>query len=175
MKKLNHLWAIGGVALALAFSGTNSLAQGGGGFGNGGFDGGGVVLSSPAQLQRRLEGMRLALGVTNDSEWVVILPRLVKVMQLQAEMRLIGMASMGGGGAALRTLAAMGVTPDPSADALSKAIDDGAPIAEIKVAMNRVRQARKAKQADLVRAQGDLQSVVSIRQEAILLSDGMLD
>ena len=48
--------------------------------------------------------MRLTLGVTNDSEWIVISPRLLKVMQLQAEIRLTGMASMGGGGA-LRALA----------------------------------------------------------------------
>jgi hypothetical protein len=163
MRKLNQLWAISGVALALAFSTTHGMAQGGG-----------VVLSSPAQLQRRAENMRLTLGVTNDSEWIVISPRLLKVMQLQAEIRLTGMASMGGGGA-LRALAAMGVTPDPSAEALSKALDDGAPIAEIKLDMARVRQARKGKQTDLARAQADLQSVVSIRQEAILLNDGMLD
>jgi len=164
MKKLSQLCAISGVAFALAFSGTRGMAQGGGG----------VVLSSPGQLQRRAENMRLTLGVTNDSEWTIISPRLVRVMQLQAEIRLTGMASMGGG-AALRALAAMGVTPDPSADALSKAIDDGAPIAEVKVDMARVRQAHKAKQADLARAQADLQSVVTIRQEAILLRDGMLD
>jgi hypothetical protein len=41
--------------------------------------------------------------------------------------------------------------------------------------MARVRAAHKAKQADLARAQSDLQSVVTIRQEAILLRDGMLD
>jgi hypothetical protein len=171
MRKLNQLWAISGVALALAFSGTNGLAQGGG---PGGFGGGGAILASPAQLQRRTENMRQTLGVTNDSEWTIIQPRLVRVEQLQAEIRITAMASMGGGGA-LRALAALGVTPDPSSDALTKALDDGAPIAEIKLDMARVRQARKAKQADLARAQADLQSVVTIRQEAILLSNGLLD
>jgi len=165
MKNLYQLWTIGGVALALAFSGTNGMTQAGGG---------GVVLASPARLQQQAKNMRTTLGVTNDAEWTVISPRLVKVMQLQAGMRLTGMASMGGG-AATRALAALGVTPDPSADALSKAIDDGAPIAEIKLDMARVRQARKAQQAELARAQTDLQSVVTIRQEAILLSNGMLE
>lgn len=171
MKKPNQLWAISGLALALAFSSTNASAQGGapGGFGSG------VVLTSPARLQQRAERLRVDLEVTNDADWAVISPRLVKVMQLQAEAFLAGMAKAGGGGG-MRAVAAFGGTlADPAADALSKALDDNAPIAEVKAAMARVRQARKAKQAEMVRAQADLQSVVTIRQEAILLNNGLLD
>ena len=179
MNKMNQLWAISGIAVALAFSRTNGLAQAAaGGMGRGGF-GGGVVLTSPARLQQQAENMRLSLGVTNDEEWVIISPRLVKVMQLQAEARLVEIANMarGGGGGRLRALPTVGVgtDPDPTTEALTKALDDNAPVAEIKSAMARVRQARKAKQAEMARAQADLQSVVSIRQEAILLNSGLLD
>ncbi len=175
MNKMNQLWAISGIAVALAFSGTNGLAQAAaGGMGRGGF-GGGVVLTSPARLQQQAENMRLSLGVTNDEEWVIISPRLVKVMQLQAEARLVEIANMARGGGRLRALPAVGTDPDPTTEALTKALDDNAPVAEIKSAMARVRQARKAKQAEMARAQADLQSVVSIRQEAILLNSGLLD
>jgi hypothetical protein len=173
MKMLNQFLAVGGVIAALVVSETRVAAQGG--FGGGG---GGVVLSSPARTQQQTERLRLALGVTNDADWVVILPRISKVLQLQAEVRLGAFANMArgmAGAGGMRGLAAAAGTADPATDDLNKALDDDAPIAEIKSAMAKVRQARKAKQADLIKAQSDLQSVVTIRQEAILLNDGLLD
>jgi hypothetical protein len=199
MKTLNQLWAISGIVAALAFSGTNVVAQGGGGGGYAGGGGfgrtGGLTLTSPEQLQRQADTMRIALAVTNDDEWAVISPRLVKVIQLQEQVRVAAMASMlngmigsrgggapaggaatgGAGGSVQRGLAALGVQADPNADALTKAIADEAPIAEVKTAMARVRAARKAKQAEMERAQADLLAVVSVRQEAILLSDGLVE
>jgi hypothetical protein len=162
MNKFNQLWAIGGIAVALAFSGTDARAQGG------------VILSSPTRLQEQANSMRMTLGVTNNDEWIVISPRLVSVMQLQAEARVAAIARMGGGAGA-RASATLGVAADPAADALAKALDDNAPLAEVKSAMARVRQARKAKQAEMAKAQADLQAVVTIHQEAILLNSGLLD
>jgi hypothetical protein len=169
MNKLNQLWAVGGIAAALAFSGTNVRAQGGGPPG-GGFGGGGIVVSSPARLQELANNMRMTLGVTNNEEWLVISPRLAKVIQLQAEARVAAIARMGA-----RASTTLGVAADPAADALTKALADNAPLAEIKSAMARVRQARKVKQAEMAQAQADLQAVVTVRQEAILLNNGLLD
>ena len=158
MNKFNQLWAIGGIAVALAFSATNVQAQGG------------TVLSSPAMLRDEVNRMRVTLGVTNNDEWLVISPRLVKVIQLQSEARIAALAKSGA-----RTSTTLTVAADPSSDALTKALADNAPIAEIKGAMARVRQAHKAKQAEMDKAQADLQAVVTIRQEAMLLNFGLLD
>jgi hypothetical protein len=184
MKNLNQLLALTGVALTLAFSGVGVMAQGGfggGGFGGGG-GGGGGGFDFNAILQQQAERMRPTLAVTNDDEWNVISPRLVKVMQLRAEVGLAGLANMGGGmmggrggGGGMRGFAALFGTADPAADALTKALGDNAPIAEVKAAMAKVREARKRKQAEMAKAQADLQAVVSIRQEAILLNDGLLE
>ena len=162
MNKFNQLWAVGGIAVALAFSAADARAQGG------------TVLSSPARLPEQINSMRTVLGVTNNDEWLVISPRLVRVIQLQQEARVAEIARMGGG-AGLRASTTIGVAADPASDALTKALADNAPLAEVKSAMARVRQARKAKQAEMARAQADLQAVVTVRQEAILLNSGLLD
>ena len=114
--------------------------------------------------------MRVTLGVTNNDEWLVIYPRLATVIQLQQQARVAAIARMGA-----RASTTLTVAPDPASDGLTKALADNAPIAEIKGAMARVRQARKAKQAEMAKAQADLQAVVTIRQEAILLNLGLLD
>jgi len=177
MKKLNLLWAISGMAAALAFSATPVMAQGGGIAAGGG----GLTLMSPQRLQQRLDSMRTRLAVTNDDEWTVISPRLVKVIQLKAAEQAADVASMasamaGARGGGVRAAAAtLGVGNDPESQALSKAIDDEAPVAQLKSAMVRLRNARKAKQAEVAGAQAALLAVVSVRQEAILLSDGLLE
>jgi hypothetical protein len=72
-------------------------------------------------------------------------------------------------------LGAIGGTPDPSEDALQKAIDDNAPTAQIKAAMVKVRAARKAKQDERIKAQAELRDLLTTRQEAVLLADGLLE
>ena len=53
--------------------------------------------------------------------------------------------------------------------------DDGAPADQIKAALQKVRESRKRKQADLVKAQEELRQVVTTRQEAVLVNFGTLD
>jgi len=182
MKKLNQLWAISGMAAALAFSATPVMAQGGGGYGGGfGAGAGGTALTSPQRLQQRLDSMRISLAVTNDDEWTVISPRLVKVIQLKAEEQAAEVANLVGamagarGGNIRAAAATLGVENDAATQALSKAIADEAPVAELKSKMATYRQTRKNKQAEMARAQADLLAVVSVRQEAILLNDGLLE
>ena len=186
MKKLNQLLAVTGVALTLAFSAANVMGQGGFGCGAGGGGGGGRGGFDMSQLvPMMVEGMRQSLAVTNDDEWNVIEPKLEKVVKLKMEERTTGITSMGGmfggrgggagGAGGMARLNPLTGAPDPSVDVLQKAIDNNAPIAEVKAAMAKVRDARLQKRAALLKAQQDLKDVLSIRQEATLLLMGQLD
>ena len=141
----------------------------------------GMTVTSPAQLQQQANNLRATLMVTNDDEWAVISPRLVKVIQLKAEVEAAEFANMlsnmaGRRGGGIRAAAtAMGVDADPNSAALTKAIADDAPLAELKSAIARVRNAHKAKQAEIPKAQADLLDVVDVPQEVILLSRGLLE
>jgi hypothetical protein len=84
----------------------------------------------------------------------------------------------GGGGAApmggMRSIPGM-PQPLPEAEALQKSLESEAPPAEIKARLEKYREARKRKAAELAAAQKDLREVLSLRQEAVLVSLGMLD
>ncbi len=62
----------------------------------------------------------------------------------------------------------------PEADALQKAIDAKAPKAEVKAALEKFIASRKAKQAELEKAQDELRKVLTSRQEAIATLNGLL-
>jgi hypothetical protein len=178
MKKLNPLLTLAGVALALGLGSVNLAAQQPPRGGN--FD--------PQQFQQRImDFFRDQLAVTNDDEWNVIQPRLSKVVQSRMETLLSGMGmafgrmggrgSGGGGnaaGAARRGFPGLG-QPGPEAEALQKAIDNNAPTDQIKAALAKYREAQKRKEADLAKAQEELRKLLSLRQEATLVSIGILD
>jgi hypothetical protein len=128
--------------------------------------------------QRMMDGFRDQLAVTNDDEWGIIQPRLSKVVRLRIDMFSGGGMGMmrrnggnGGPGGGFRGFG----TPDPNAESLQNAIDNGAPAAQIKAALEKYRDSRKQKQADLARAQDDLRSVLTLKQEAALVLAGMLE
>ena len=59
---------------------------------------------------------------------------------------------------------------------LQKVLDNkDAKPADLKSALSAYRDAREKAKADLAKAQKDLQGVVTVRQEAILVSRGLLD
>jgi hypothetical protein len=83
----------------------------------------------------------------------------------------------GGGGAQMgraRGFAGMG-QPLPEAEALENSLNAEAPTAEIKARLEKYREARKKRNAELAAAQKDLREVLSLRQEATLVSMGMLE
>lgn len=127
--------------------------------------------------QRMMDGFRQQLAVTNDEEWGVIQDRLSKVVRIRMDMFSGGMGMMrrnggtGGGGGGFRGFG----TPDPNAESLQNAIDNGAPAAQIKAALEKYRDSRKQKQAELTKAQEDLRSVITLKQEAALVLAGMLE
>jgi len=142
----------------------------------------------PAQTQQRMmERYKEQLEVKDDTEWKAIEPLVQKVMD--ARMASFsgmgrGMFGRGGRGGADSGTSSdrgsrggggfFGQNPSPEAEALQKAIDGKAPNSELKAALAKYVESRKAKQADLEKAQADLRKVLSVRQEAIAALSGLL-
>lgn len=181
MKKLNRWLVMAGMASAMCL-GSNALAQqdnqggGGGRGGRGNFD--------PAQMRERMmERVKEQMEITDDSEWKAIQPLVQKVMDARMATMAGGMGRgmFGGprrggdnnGGDQAQRRGPFG-QPSAEVEALQKAIDGKASNAELKTAMTKVVEARKAKQADLEKAQADLRKVLSVRQEAIATANGWL-
>jgi len=64
---------------------------------------------------------------------------------------------------------------DPNVEALQKVIDGNGSATQIKAAVDKLRDARKQKQEELTKAQASLREVLTARQEAILIVNGMLE
>jgi hypothetical protein len=176
----------GVLALTLAglMAGTGAgLAQQGGGPGGqgqrgqrGNFD--------PAQMQQRMmERYREQLEIKNDDEWKAIEPLIAKVTEAR---RNVGFGAMGRGmmgrpggpggdqaqGGGRR---AFGGEPMPEMEALQRAVESNASAAEIKAALAKYRDARKAREANLAAAQENLRKVLTAKQEAQAVLMGLLN
>jgi len=66
------------------------------------------------------------------------------------------------------------VRANPAADELQKAIDAKTPAPEMKAALSKYLEERKAKQAELEKARDALRAVLTSRQEAIATLSGLL-
>jgi hypothetical protein len=192
MMRINHILAVAGLGIALGLGATNTMAQNNGGQGGGGGGGGGRFNRGnfdPAQMQqRRLDNLKEALDVKDDAEWKALEPLFTKVMDAQREVAADRMRGAfgrggrggqgqdqgGGGGGGGNFRGGFGGNPSPEAEALQKAIDSKASNAELKAALAKFLEARKAKQAELEKAQADLRKVLTVRQEAIVTAQGLL-
>lgn len=158
--------------------GGDTTGQGGGGRGN--FD--------PAEMQARMLGsIRERLEVPDDEEWKLISTRVMKVSELRRASgggMAGGMAfggrggpppggAGGGGGDRTSSRGTRGGGP-PEMELLSSALRDKLPDAEIKMRLDRLREARKANEANLAKAQDELRAVLSVRQEAVAVMFGLL-
>ncbi len=186
---LRNVLALAGIAAALV-AGPTALAQQQEGQdrpgGRGNFD--------PEQMrQRMMERYREQLEVKSDDEWKLIEERVTKVNEARrdagsgrggfgtmmrpqrqgdgggGEGRNAARGNRGGGGGGF------GGAQLPEADELQKAIESKASAEEIKAKLNKYREARKAKQANLAKAQDELRKVLSVRQEATAVLVGLLD
>ena len=179
---MNQWLVMAGMA-AVTCLGTGQLVaqpnNGGPGGGRGNFD--------PAQMQQRmLERYKEVLEVSNDDEWKAIEPRVTKVMEARRDTMggmgrgMFGRGPRGGGNNAQpgdqgqQRRGGMFGAPSPEADALQKAIDSKASKAEMKAALDKYVASRKAKQADLEKAQAALRELLTPRQEAIATLNGLL-
>ena len=141
--------------------------------------------ASPQDMQARmLNVLRERMGVTNDDEWAVISERLAKVTEARraaaggpgAAMMFAGRGPGGdsgrGGDRGSSTRSRTGGGTEVAA--LTAAVQDKLPDAEIKSRLDRVRELRKQNEAALAKAQEDLRAVLSVRQEAIAVLAGLL-
>lgn len=194
MKRTTQLLAVAGFASALLLSAGNLIAQdtppagGGQGGGRGGRGGGNF---DPAQFQQRMmERVKEQLEVTDETEWKALEPMVQKVMDARRDVMVGGIGGMmrgmgrgprggdaagGGGGDQQNRRPGMFGEPSAEAQALEKAIESKAAKDDLKAAMAKFRAAKKAKETQLKDAQENLRKVLTLRQEAIAVSSGMMD
>lgn len=173
MHALKKLLLGGCVAALMVGTSHSALAQ------RGGFD--------PAQIkQYRLERAHDALGMTNETEWTAIEPLVGKVIDAQTDlfrMRMGGGMGRGGrrnreggeeGSTNNRPRRGFGGEQSPAVAALQAAIESKAPASELKAKLAALRAEVKQKEAALDAAEADLKGVLTTRQEAILVTNGIL-
>jgi len=151
----------------------NRGGQGGGPGGPGGPGGGNW---DPAQMrQRMMERMREQFDVKDEAEWKLISDRIEKVSDARRESMMRGMGMMFGGGRGGRGPGGQGGGEAmPEQEALQKAIEANASADEIKSKLGKYREALKAKEAKLTKAQDELREVLSAKQEAQAVLMGLL-
>lgn len=166
---------LGGCVAALTLGTSNQLmAQGRGG--------------DPTQRrQDRIDRAREYLEIKDDTEWKALEPLVSKVMDAERDVIGVRMAGMFRGGfrrsggdtnnsSSTQRQNRFNPFGEPSAaqTALEKAIEDKAPKAELKTKIAAVRANIKAKEAKLDAAQEELRGVLTTRQEAIAVANGLL-
>lgn len=186
--KMNQWFTAAAVIAVLCVNAGNLFSQNGappqGGFGGGNFN------FDPAQIQKyMMDAYREQLEIKDDGEWKIVEERIQKVTDARREVGFGGMGMMGGmmrrgganggppggaGGGGRRGFGAFAPTPNPDEEALQKAIDAKAPNAEIKAALAKWQESKKARQAALEKAQANLRQVLSVRQEAVAALAGLL-
>jgi len=161
----------------LAMSATGALAQN---QGRGNFD--------PAQMRERMMNrIKEQLGASDD-EWKAIQPKVEKVMTAQRESRGGGFGFGGGGGGRGGPGGGGGGGGGGGADqapttAVGKASADLRTTLESKDAapetiakkLATLREARDKARKDVADAQKDLKEILTQRQEAVLVINGMLE
>jgi hypothetical protein len=185
---INKWLVMAGVAAVMSLGSNQVVAQPGGGGQGGGRQGRGGNFD-PAQMQQRMmERYKEVLEVNSDDEWKAIEPRVQKIMDARRDsMSGMGRGMMMGGPRGNRggdnaqpadqgkqARGGMFGTPSPEAEALQKAIDSKASKAEMKAAMEKYVASRKAKQAELEKSQAALRELLTPRQEAIAILNGLL-
>lgn len=133
--------------------------------------------------QRANDSLREQLGVTNDTEWALIEERITAVSKARAAMAAYGGGMMGmggmrggfGGGRGGGRFPGLSGQSSPEQQALQQAVDSDAPATQIEDLLAKFQAARKARQEALTKAQDDLRSLLTTRQEGIAVLGGLLD
>ena len=150
--------------------GQNGDQQGGGrgGFGN---------MSPEERAKFFADRTKEQLEITDETEWKALEPLVTKVNDARMAA-FAGGRGFGGRGGRGGDQGGGGNFPGAPAnlerDALQKAIDAKAPNAELKAALDKYAASRKAKQAELEKAQANLRKVLTPRQEALAALNGLL-
>ena len=144
--------------------------------------GGGRGNFNPEEFRARMaERLKTSLKVTDD-EWTVLQPLIEKVTTKQRESMAGRFGGFGGRGGGDRGGngggGAGGGDRGGSAEsqALREALEkDSTTPEDLKAKLNAVRESRKKATIELAAAREDLKKVVSVRQEAVLFSMGILE
>jgi hypothetical protein len=186
--RLNQMLVIAGLGALMLAGGNTVMAQGRGGF-------------DPAQMRERMmTRLRDQMDVKDDSEWKAIEGQITKVYDARRDVMASEFSGFGRGGSrgggsssgasssdssssssssssdqgSSRRRGGFFGTPAPETEALQKAVDDKASSDEIQAKLSALRKANKVKQQKLEKAQADLKAILSPRQEAIAVLNGLL-
>jgi hypothetical protein len=135
-----------------------------------------------AAMARWMERLRLQLGATDD-EWKVLGPKVEKLMQAQQEVRagIRGIGGGPGGGGGRGGLLGAGNVGEPSeveaaaADLREAARDPDVARRDTVLALKDYRSARDKARQRVADAERELKELLTQRQEAILLMNGLLE
>ena len=178
MKTFNPLSVVACAAFVMFLSASPVAAQQGQGRGN--FE---------EFRQRMMDNYRERLDIKGDDEWKAIQPLIAKVMDARQDIGFGGGRGFGRGGSRRgggnNDAPANGTNqggrrgfpggePSVEAEELQKAIESNASKDELKAKLTKFREARKEKEAKLAKAQEDLKKVLSVKQEAAAVLNGLL-
>ena len=178
MKTFNQLSVVACAAFVMFLSASPVAAQQGQGRGN--FE---------EFRQRMMDNYRERLEIKGDDEWKAIQPLIAKVMDARQDIGFGGGRGFGRGGGRRGggnndaqangnnqggRRGFPGGEPSAEAEELQKAIDSNASKDELKAKLTKFREARKDKEAKLAKAQEDLKKVLSVKQEAAAVLNGLL-
>jgi hypothetical protein len=134
-----------------------------------------------------MDRLKQQLGATDD-EFAAIQPKIEAVMSIQRDLNPRAMGMFGGGNRRRMNQDGGGggnpqggATTQPTGvqaamtDLENTLNDQSAGPDQIKTKLDALRDARKTAKQDLAQAQSDLKSVLTQRQEAVLVLNGMLD
>jgi hypothetical protein len=134
----------------------------------------------PQQMEQRADQMIQQTLKVSDEEWAVIGPRVREVRTLARQAgggR--GMRRMAGGGRFGNQPANFQDQNDPSSQALAalqKTLQQENPSnAQLQQQMTELREAKAAANVQLAKAQAELRELLSVRQEAVLVTMGILN
>jgi len=129
----------------------------------------------PAQMRERFMNSIKEQLKADDDEWKVLSPKIEKLMTAQRDARAGGggFRGRGGGGGGDN----QPTTPVAKASAdLRTALDNkDTPAEDIAKKLAALREARDKARADLAAVQKELKEVLTQRQEAVLVTMGMLE
>jgi len=138
----------------------------------------------PAQFRQQMMDRIKERLAAKDDEWQVIQPRLDKVMTLSFSSRTSSRSLYSSRGGSDNNNRDRGPNRIPGSDsAVSRAQQDlqsvldspNANADEITARLKALRDARDQAKQDLTKAQAELKELLSARQEAVLVSLGMLE
>jgi flagellar biosynthesis GTPase FlhF len=122
---------------------------------------------------RQLARLRERLVVTDDAEWKVIAERITQVEELRRNLATRS-ATAESSPPADKVKRSSRAGDAAELEALRMAVKDQLPDAEIKEKLARVREAYHQHEAQLAKAQAALRTVLTVRQEAIVVMAGVL-